>query len=203
MPVVVLGGCVEELLHEAQLAIAADEGRLQRGRADGPAAQPDYAHRTPELQRLGLPLEHMRAGVLEHDRGLGGALGRFADEHRPRLGHGLDAGRRVDEVAGDHALALGAERHRRLAREHPDARAELGRSDLDAERPHRVEQVERGANGPLGVVLACHRRSPDGHDGVADELLDRSPVAFDDCAGRLEVAGEKLADVFGVATLGE
>ena len=46
------------------------------------------------------------------------------------------------------------------------------------------DEVERRANGPLGVVLVCDRRSPDGHDGVADELLDGAAVALDDRAAR-------------------
>ena len=36
-------------------------------------------------------------------------------------------------------------------------------------------------------------RAPDGHDGVADELLDRAAVALDDVAGELEVARQQLA----------
>ena len=42
------------------------------------------------------------------------------------------------------------------------------------------DQVQRGAHGALGVVLLGDRRTPHGHDGVADELLDRAAVALDD-----------------------
>ena len=46
-----------------------------------------------------------------------------------------------------------------------------------------VDELEGGADGPLGVVLARDRRAPDGHDRVADELLDGAAVALDDiCA---------------------
>ena len=72
--------------------------------------------------------------------------------------------------------SVGAERDGRLAGE--DARAR-------AWRPRRRapgidgDELERGADGPLGVVLLRGRRAPHRHDGVADELLDRAAVALD------------------------
>ena len=71
------------------------------------------------------------------------------------------------------------------------------------ERADAVDQVERGADGALGVVLVRDRRAPDGHDRVADELLDRAAVAVDDLLAVLEVARQELAHVLGVAALGE
>ena len=56
-----------------------------------------------------------------------------------------------------------------------------------------------GADGPLGVVLAGDRGAPDGHHRIADELLDRAAVLADDVAREVEVAGEGLAHVLGVA----
>ncbi len=47
------------------------------------------------------------------------------------------------------------------------------------------------------------RRAPHRHDRVADELLDRAAVAADHLAGEVEVAAERVADVLGVALLGE
>ena len=60
-----------------------------------------------------------------------------------------------------------------------------------------------GADGALGVVLVGGRRAPDGHHGIADELLDRAAVALDDVAREVEVARQRVADVFRVALLGE
>ena len=48
---------------------------------------------------------------------------------------------------------------------------------LGPEAADRVDELERGPDGPLGVVLARGRRAPDGHDRVADELLDGAAVA--------------------------
>ena len=67
--------------------------------------------------------------------------------------------------------------------------------------PHRGDQVERRADRALGVVLVRDGRSPDGHDGVADELLDRAAVALDQPAAGVEVAREQLAGVLRVAAL--
>ena len=47
-----------------------------------------------------------------------------------------------------------------------------------------VDELEGGADGALGVVLVGDRRAPDGHDRVADELLDGAAVAVDDVARR-------------------
>ena len=121
----------------------------------------------------------------------------------PGCGGALDAGRGVDEVAGDHALALRADVDRRLAGEHADARLEPGRPDLGAERLDRRDEVERGAHRALGVVLLRDRCAPHGHHRVADELLDGSAVALDQPAGALEVARQQVAHVLGVARLGE
>ena len=67
----------------------------------------------------------------------------------------------------------------------------------------RVDQLEGGADGPLGVVLVGGRRAPHRHDRVADELLDRPAVELDDLGGGLEVAAQQLADGLGIAVLGE
>jgi hypothetical protein len=47
------------------------------------------------------------------------------------------------------------------------------------------------------------RGAPDGHHRVADELLDGAAVAGYHLGGELEVARQRLPDVFGVAFLGE
>ena len=66
-----------------------------------------------------------------------------------------------------------------------------------AQGVHGVDELERHPHGPLGVVLLRDGRPPHGHDGVADELLDRAAVALDRPAGGVEVAGQKLAHLLG------
>jgi hypothetical protein len=63
----------------------------------------------------------------------------------------------------------------------------------------RVDEVERGPDRPLGVVLLGDRRPPHRHHRVADELLGHAAVAVDDGAGLVEVRRLQLADGLGVA----
>ena len=72
-----------------------------------------------------------------------------------------------------------------------------------AQAPHGADEVEARPDRPLGVVLVGDRGAPQGHDRVADELLDGAAVAADDLADGLEVAVLELADLLGVAPLGE
>ena len=197
-----VGGGVEQLLDEAKLAVAADEGRLQAGRPSLATDVGDDAQRTPEPEGLRLPLQLVRAGVLVGDCRLARATGRVADQHGPGLCGRLDPGRAVHEVAGDHALVLGAERDRRLAGEGSGPQVEIRGSDLDSEGMDRRDELERGAHRTLGVVLLRDRRAPERHHGVADELLDAAAVALDHVPRRLEVAREELARLLGVAALG-
>ncbi len=53
----------------------------------------------------------------------------------------------------------------------------------------RIDELQAGPDGALGVVLAGDRGAPDRHHGVADELLDGAAVAADDVARDVEVAG--------------
>ena len=190
--------CVEQVLEQAQLVVAPDERRLERVRPAASAALGDDAHRAPRRDRRGLALEQLLAGFLEDDRLRRGALRRLADEHGAGRRDGLEPARGVHEVARDHALVRRADRDRGLAGQ--DAGPGL---DRRAEGAHRVDELEAGPDGPLGVVLVRGGRAPDRHDRVADELLDRPAVALDDVAGELEVAAQELAGLLRVAALGE
>ena len=139
----------------------------------------------------------MHAGALVGDRRLGRALGRLAREDRARFGRRLDARSRVDEVAGNHPLVGGAERHRSLTGEDAGAGAQQGIDLRD-----RGSEVEGGPDGPFGVVLLRDRRTPDRHHGVADELLDRAAVPLDHRAGNDEIPAQELPRVLRVAPFG-
>ena len=159
----------------------------------------DDAERPPGGDRGGLALEGLLAGRLEGDR----ARSRPAGSPRRR--------------GPSRAAATDCRRDAVLTRSPatipwfvaPSVTAASpvrtpARAWIDGpERPDRVDELEACADGPLGVVLVGGRRAPDGHDRVADELLDRPAVAADDVAGEVEVAGEQLAGVLGVAALGE
>ncbi len=192
-----LVGGVEEILDELQLAVAADKRSFEPCRAHHAAPARNDAHRTPQLHGLGLALHLVLTDVLVRDRRLGRALGGVACEHGAGLRCRLDPGSRVDEITRDHPLVRRPERDRSLASEDPGAgakqRVELG---------DRRDEVERGPDGPLGIVFLRDRRAPDGHHGVADELFDRAAVALDHRACDVEVAAEELARVLRVTSFG-
>src|SRR5437773_929895 len=117
---------MEELLHEPQLSVTADERRLESACPERALGACDHPQGAPEENGLGFSLQLVLAGVVVGDRGLRGALGRIADEHGAGLCSALDARGGVDEIACDHALALGGERYGCLAAEHSGARVQAG-----------------------------------------------------------------------------
>jgi hypothetical protein len=68
-----------------------DEGRLQPDRLQRPEPPGRDAQRAGELDRLGLSLQLVQAGVLVCDRSLRGTLRRLVDEYYARLRGRLDA----------------------------------------------------------------------------------------------------------------
>ena len=116
---------------------------------------------------------------------------------------GLEASRRVDDVPRDDALAtLGsrAERDDRLAGRDGGTNGDLepvGTKLLD-----RLQDPEPGPNGSLGVVLVRDRRAEDGHDRIADELLDRPAEALDVGLHALVVRAQRCANVLGIGAVG-
>src|SRR2546423_4707496 len=100
---------MEELLDETELAAASDERWLEPCLLECALPGSRHSERAPELNRLGLAFQLVAAGVFVRDRSLRGPLRRVADEHGPRLCRRLDPRGSVDEVAGDHPLALGTE----------------------------------------------------------------------------------------------
>ena len=57
---------------------------------------------------------------------------------------------------------------------------------------------ERGAQGPLGVVLVRDGHSERGHHGIAGELLDRAAVCLDAARDMVEVPVDALANDLGI-----
>jgi hypothetical protein len=86
-------------------------------------------------------------------------VGRLADEHGSGLGNRLKARRRIDEITRNHPLVRRADRDGGLAREDTGPRL-----DPRAEGRHRVDEIEPGPHGALGVILAGDRSAPHGHD---------------------------------------
>ena len=197
----VLSARLEGADHGLQLPFAADERRFEADGAPRAPGASDYAQRGPRADGLLATLDLVLAGVLVGDRRLARAAGYVVDEHRPGLGDRLQPRRGVDGVAEHHPLALGAQLDRRVAGQHAGADAQLGHPDLLAEQRDGLRERERRADRPFGVVLARDRSAPDGHHGIADELLDRAAVALDQRPATVEVAAQQIADLLGVAVL--
>ena len=188
--------CMEQVLEQAELAVTAEERRLELVAPSAAAAFGDDADRAECRNRRLLALEDLVPGRFECDRLVGGTLGGLADQDGSGLRDRLQPRRGVDQVARDHALVRRPDRDCRFAGQDPGAGADAG-----AERLDRGDDVEGRADCPFGVVLSGDRGAPYGHDRVADELLDRAAVATDHLAGEIEVARQELAGLLRVPAL--
>ena len=186
-------GGVEQVLEQAQLVVAADERRLERPRCGCARHAPRRrAARARPATGAVLPLSICSPAALERD---GAAAARIvASPTRTVPGGATDWSRLAVLTMSPATMPWPiAPRVTAASPVSTPARAWIaGPSAADG-----VDEVERGADGALGVVLVGDRRAPDGHHGVADELLDRAAVALDDLARQVEVARQELAHVLG------
>ena len=67
----------------------------------------------------------------------------------------------------------------------------------------RLLHPQRGAHGPLGVVLVGDRRAEQGDDGVADDLVDLPAEGVDVGDEPLEAAVDEVLHLLGIAGLGQ
>ncbi len=186
---------LERVEQRVELSAAADE-RRSHARRDVDADAAARLERLPGLDRLGLALGLNRLGGPVVDGVAGCAPCRLADEDAVDRCVRLEPRRRVDDVAGDHALALlrpRAERDECLPGVDADAELEL---DLLVEDP--VADGECRSHRALGVVLVRDRGAEHGHHGVADELLDRAPEALELVAQPRVVGPEQRAHLLGI-----
>ena len=139
-----------------------------------------------------LPL-HVQGQGLGLDRVADEALRLVAEQHLSGAGGLLQPRGDVDGVAGDERVPLPGDD---LAGVDADAR-------LEPELVHVVAQLDGGAHGPQRVVLRRNRDPEDGHDRVADELLDRAAVALEHRAGGLVVAVHQRAERFRVGAVAD
>ncbi len=182
-----------------KLVLAADELRLQiaghRRRSRDELEQPEGRQRRLLARLDGL-----------HTHGVADELERRRAEHdrsgRRRL---LDSLGDVDRIARDEAAVTRvADVH--VAGVDPDAQVEpetVLALDRLAQSGDGCAGVGGGTDGPQGIVLVRHRYAEDGHDRVADELLDRAAVALDRPAGGGEVAVQHAPQRLGVERLRE
>ena len=151
-----------------------------------------------------LPSKSERLDRLDVDRIADQPLGRGRDEGLARLCRLFEPGGHVDRVARDEALTGRRIAGNDLAGVHTDA-------DGDPEPVVALEPLVQVRDGGVhrrsrphrtkGVVLMELRDAEDGHDGIADVLLDGPTVRFDRGSQRVEVAGLYAAQGFRVEPL--
>ena len=177
---------VEGRFHQAQLALAADEGRGQPEAleaAGGARGRERVQHAIDPTGSL-LPLSwissrgaNAKAWCVELIRRVG-----YQDFARRR--RALQARGGVDGVAGHRVGGVGGRadptRHHRAGID-PDVQREWPpHPPLPAEiqRAHPVAHQEGRAQAALGIVLVRARGPEDGHHRIAHELLDKALVAL-------------------------
>ncbi len=191
-------GSGERAAKQFELAFTADE-RRPRLRGDIHAEARACLHNLPDRNRLSLALrlDRRRVAVLDHP--LGRPVGGLADQDAVDGRSRLEAGSRVDDVAGNHALAEcepRSQRYERLA-------GGNGEPDLElALLADPVPDRQRGPDSPLGIVLVRDRRAEDGEHRVPDELLDGASVALQLVAKAGVEGPEDRLDVLGIERLG-
>jgi hypothetical protein len=159
------------------------------------------AQRQPGFDRLGLALGDDRRRLLVFDRLARRGVCLSPDEHAVDRRGRLEARGRVDDVAGDHRLAElrpGAERDQRLAG--VDGDPDLHVEPLEG--LHVVADRERRPHRALRVVAVGRRSPEDGHDRVADELLDHAAERLELAANEVVVGREERPDVLRVEHFG-
>src|SRR3954466_4892821 len=111
---------------------------------------------------------------------------------------------RVDRVTGDEALAGGRVAGDDLTCVDPGP---VSNGDpptfleLVVESSEMVAHLTGGANRTQRIVLVHARQPEDGHDRVADVLLDKASVALERGSHLVEVPRHHLTDGFGIELL--
>jgi hypothetical protein len=112
----------------------------------------------------------------------------------------LDPRRGVDTVASQESLAdsrADVEANERLARVDPDPQSER-RAAESFEVARLVDDPQRGADRPLGIVAMGRRHPEHPDDRIADELLDDAAMELDLRARSNEIPAEHPVDVLRV-----
>ena len=183
--------------------IAADHGRCVSRRKTFRVGHPQQSNGG---NRLGLALGRDRRDRLDVDGSPDEPPGAEAHEDLAGASRLLEARRRIHRVAGDHGLALAGITGHDLAGEQTGTGGQGNsalRQELDVQDAKRGAHLGRRSDGPQGIVFMDCGKPEDGHDCVADELLDGAMVAFDGGLHRGEVLGEHGSQGLRIERLAE
>ena len=185
---------VEQLI---ELAPPADETR-HRLQVDVDSKQRPCRDRLPNRDGLlfSLCLDRLTRAVV--DVFVRRSVCLLADEDSVDGRRRLQASGRVDHIAGHQALTGVGTRvdgDERLAGIHRESHV----NGVFVQRP--VADRQRGSHRALRVVFVDDRRPEHRHDGIADELLDRSAATFELRANASVVRRQLRAHVLGIRPL--
>ena len=196
-----LAGFVEPVVQRRELELPADDRCVQSSWALGSLADRDEPVCRHGL-RLALELERLH--LLDVHEVADEAVREMSQEHLLLARGLLETGGDVDRVPRHEPLPARRVPGHDLARVHarsdrePDAPVAL---ELVVQLHLRALHVRGGTHGAEGVVLVELRQAEDGHDRVADELLDDAAVALELGAHRVEVARHDLPERLRVELL--
>ena len=116
----------------------------------------------------------------------------------------MQAGGGVDDVAHRRVVGTGQRADEHLARVDPDAHLDrrVG-TDVVDEASERRLHAQRRPHGPFGVVLVGDRRTEQGDDGVAEQLVDAPAELLDVGDEPLETGLDEPLDTLRIEMLGE
>ena len=194
---------VDRLSEQGELALPADEraaapARPGAGGQDGPLGHPG-PHRFAAA--LGLDLAERRVA---HRRGGWPGTWPGPTTTWPGRGDPLQPAGDVDHVAHGGVVAVGPQRpDQHLAGVDADAHLEVGHAGRRRPVGQRLEHLQGGPYGPVGVVLVGDRGAEHGHDGVAENLVDPAAVRGDVVGQGGEHGVDEVLDLLGIAGLGQ
>ena len=130
-----------------------------------------------------------------------GTVDGLGDQRFLRFSNVVEPRSEVHRFAGHGVLLVtgtsGAARHHLTAGD-PNVRLER-RLQLVAELAHGLMDVAGGADRPFRVVAVGDRRPKDGHDVVADMLVDSAAIALYHPVDGLEKARQEIVNFFRIS----
>ncbi len=200
-----LGRLGEEGHERVQLAVAAHH--LGAEARDAPGHFGQRLDQTPRGDRIGLALQLQVGGRFEPEGVPCGEVRAFPSQDGARFSGLLQSRRDVHRIArDDHLLDRTSDGRDDVSGVDPDPdlhRDPMALLEVAVQVLQPGEHVEPRVEGSLGIVFPDDRHAEDGHDGVADELLDRPPPGLDHRRHGREVGREEDSKPFRVQALAE
>ena len=177
-------GLVERLAQGGEFRLAPHKaGEAARSRSLEAAAQRAGPDQLAYLYRLSQPPDRDGSQRLHPHQALDQPQGRGRQANRPGRGQLLHARRQMRRlphrrVVHVQVVANGAHHHFPRVEPHPDAHLNaVGAAHHFGVLAHGSLHSKGGVAGPQGVVLMGQGRPEEGHDAIAQHLVDRALIA--------------------------